>query len=240
MAESTFPLEGYIKFIKAHETILALILGVVLVFGAIDKVGGWYTEHDHVVANTEALKVQADATVNAAVAKQYAADAAKMQEMQTASDAKQTALNNQIVAMATALLQQQKKDAVMPPSDLVARWNVLVPAAAASITNGQITLPEAGAVATVQQLEEVPVQKQQLADANTKYDLESGLLVQSQKTNADLITQVTGLKTTIVDNTKQCEADKKIIKDAARKSKWHYFAGGAITTLIALAKFGLL
>jgi hypothetical protein len=128
----------------------------------------------------------------------------------------------------------------MTPTELTNRWNILVPTANASVTNGQVTLPEAGAVATVQQLEEVPVQKQQLADANTKYDLESGLLVQSQKTNADLITQVTGLKTTIVDNTKQCEADKKIIKDAARKSKWHYFAGGAITTLIALAKFGLL
>jgi hypothetical protein len=123
---------------------------------------------------------------------------------------------------------------------LVARWNVLVPAAAASITNGQVTLPQAGAVATVQQLEVVPEQAKKIDALNQKYDLESGLLVESQKTNADLITQVTGLKTTIVDNTKQCEADKKIIKDAARKSKWHYFAGGAVTTLIALAKFGLL
>ena len=233
-------IDTYIKFFKAHEKILVGVLASLLIYGCVANINDRIASHDNLNFKASVIKTQQDATVNAAVAQQYAADAAKMQEMQAASDAKQTALNNQIVAMATALLQQQKKDAVMTPTELTDRWNILVPAANASITNGQVTLPEAGAVATVQQLEEVPVQKQQLADANTKYDLESGLLVQSQKTNADLITQVTGLKTTIVDNTKQCEADKKIIKDAARKSKWHYFAGGAITTLIALAKFGLL
>ena len=233
-------IETYIKFIKAHETILGLVLAAAVIWGVSGKVENIIAAHDKSNQTTQAIIVNADVAKNVAVAQQAAIDAAKMQEMQAASDAKQTALNNQIVAMATALIQQQKKDAVMTPTELTDRWNILVPAANASITNGQVTLPEAGAVATVQQLEEVPVQKQQLADANTKYDLESGLLVQSQKTNADLITQVTGLKTTIVDNTKQCEADKKIIKDAARKSKWHYFAGGAITTLIALAKFGLL
>ena len=233
-------IDTYIKFFKAHEKILIGVLASFLIYGCVANINDRIASRDNLNFKASVIKTQQDATVNAAVAQQYAADAAKMQEMQAASDAKQTALNNQIVAMATALLQQQKKDAVMTPTELTDRWNILVPAANASITNGQVTLPEAGAVATVQQLEEVPVQKQQLADANTKYDLESGLLVQSQKTNADLITQVTGLKTTIVDNTKQCEADKKIIKDAARKSKWHYFAGGAVTTLIALAKFGLL
>ena len=227
-------------YVKLHERLIGLVLAAAVIWGVSGKIENIIAAHDKANQTTQAIIVNADVAKNAAVAQQYAADAAKMQEMQAASDAKQTALNNQIVAMATALIQQQKKDAVMTPAELTDRWNILVPAANASITNGQVTLPEAGAVATVQQLEEVPVQKQQLADANTKYDLESGLLVQSQKTNADLITQVTGLKTTIVDNTKQCEADKKIIKDAARKSKWHYFAGGAITTLIALAKFGLL
>ena len=227
-------------YVKLHERLIGLVLAAAVIWGVSGKIENIISAHDKSNQTTQAIIVNADAAKNVAVAQQVAIDAAKMQEMQAASDAKQTALNNQIVAMATALLQQQKKDAVMTPTELTDRWNILVPTANASVTNGQVTLPEAGAVATVQQLEEVPVQKQQLADANTKYDLESGLLVQSQKTNADLITQVTGLKTTIVDNTKQCEADKKIIKDAARKSKWHYFAGGAITTLIALAKFGLL
>ena len=233
-------IDTYIKFFKAHEKILIGVLASFLIYGCVANINDRIASRDNLNFKASVIKTQQDATVNAAVAQQYAADAAKMQEMQAASDAKQTALNNQIVAMATALIQQQKKDAVMTPTELTNRWNILVPTANASVTNGQVTLPEAGAVATVQQLEVVPEQAKKIDALNQKYDLESGLLVESQKTNADLITQVTGLKTTIVDNTKQCEADKKIIKDAARKSKWHYFAGGAITTLIALAKFGLL
>jgi hypothetical protein len=233
-------IDTYIKFFKAHEKILIGVLASFLIYGCVANINDRIASRDNLNFKASVIKTQQDATVNAAVSQQYAADAAKMQEMQAASDAKQTALNNQIVAMATALLQQQKKDAVMTPTELTDRWNILVPTADASITNGQVTLPQAGAVATVQQLEVVPEQAKKIDALNQKYDLESGLLVESQKTNADLITQVTGLKTTIVDNTKQCEADKKIIKDAARKSKWHYFAGGAVTTLIALAKFGLL
>ena len=214
-------IDTYIKFFKAHEKILIGVLASFLIYGCVANINDRIASRDNLNFKASVIKTQQDATVNAAVAQQYAADAAKMQEMQAASDAKQTALNNQIVAMATALLQQQKKDAVMTPTELTDRWNILVPTADASITNGQVTLPEAGAVATVQQLEVVPEQAKKIDALNQKYDLESGLLVQSQKTNADLITQVTGLKTTLVDSAKKCEDDKKVIKDDARKrERW--------------------
>jgi len=214
-------IDTYIKFFKAHEKILIGVLASLLIYGCVANINDRIASHDNLNFKASVIKTQQDATVNAAVAQQYAADAAKMQEMQAASDAKQTALNNQIVAMATALLQQQKKDAVMTPTELTDRWNILVPTANASVTNGQVTLPEAGAVATVQQLEVVPEQAKKIDALNQKYDLESGLLVESQKTNADLITQVTGLKTTLVDSAKKCEDDKKVIKDDARKrERW--------------------
>jgi hypothetical protein len=214
-------IETYIAFIKAHETILGLVLAAAVIWGMSGKVENIIAAHDKSNQTTQAIIVNADVAKNVAVAQQAAIDAAKMQEMQAASDAKQTALNNQIVAMATALIQQQKKDAVMTPTELTNRWNILVPTANASVTNGQVTLPEAGAVATVQQLEVVPEQAKKIDALNQKYDLESGLLVESQKTNADLITQVTGLKTTLVDSAKKCEDDKKVIKDDARKrERW--------------------
>ena len=214
-------IETYIAFIKAHETILGLVLAAAVIWGVSGKVENIIAAHDKSNQTTQAIIVNADVAKNVAVAQQAAIDAAKMQEMQAASDAKQTALNNQIVAMATALIQQQKKDAVMTPTELTDRWNILVPTADASVTNGQVTLPEAGAVATVQQLEVVPEQAKKIDALNQKYDLESGLLVESQKTNADLITQVTGLKTTLVDSAKKCEDDKKVIKDDARKrERW--------------------
>ena len=214
-------IETYIAFIKAHETILGLVLAAAVIWGVSGKVENIIAAHDKSNQTTQAIIVNADVAKNVAVAQQAAIDAAKMQEMQAASDAKQTALNNQIVAMATALIQQQKKDAVMTPTELTNRWNILVPTANASVTNGQVTLPEAGAVATVQQLEMVPEQAKKIDALNQKYDLESGLLVQSQKTDTDLQSQVTGLKTTLVDSAKKCEDDKKVIKDDARKrERW--------------------
>jgi hypothetical protein len=208
-------------YVKLHERLIGLVLAAAVIWGVSGKIENIIAAHDKANQTTQAIIVNADAAKNAAVAQQYAADAAKMQEMQAASDAKQTALNNQIVAMATALIQQQKKDAVMTPTELTDRWNILVPTADASVTNGQVTLPEAGAVATVQQLEVVPEQAKKIDALNQKYDLESGLLVQSQKTDTDLQSQVTGLKTTLVDSAKKCEDDKKVIKDDARKrERW--------------------
>jgi len=211
----------YIKFIKAHETILLLVLAAAVIFGVAGKIENIIAAHDKANQTTQAIIVNADVAKNVAVAQQVAIDDATMKQMQAVSDAKQTVLSNQIIAMATALVNQRKTDAAMTPTELTDRWNVLVPNAGASITNGQVTLPQAGAVATVQELESVPVQEKQIDALNQKYDLESGLLVQSQKTDTDLQSQVTGLKTTLVDSTKKCEDDKKVIKDDARKrERW--------------------
>ena len=104
-----------------------------------------------------------------------------------------------------------------------------MPTAQATVTSTGIALPETGAVATVQQLELVPVQQQELAVAQQRLAIEDGLLVQSQKTNADLESQVTGLKVTAVDTAKKCEDDKKVIIAQARKSKGKWFIFGFAT-----------
>lgn len=233
-------LDTYITFFKAHEKLLLSGVLVLALFGGIERIDSLVVKHDKANQTTQAIIVNADDKKDAAIAQQVASDNTTMKQMQAASDAKQTALNNQIIALATALVNQQKSDAAMTPTELADRWNVLVPNAGVSVTNGQVTIPEAGAVATVQQLELVPAQQQELVVAQQKYDLESGLLAQSQKTNGDLTSQVTGLTKTITDDTKLCEDDKKVIKAEARKSKFHYFLGGLVTAVITLAKLGAL
>ncbi len=232
--------DGYLKFIQAHEKVIITGILALALFGGIERVDSILVKHDKTQQTTQALVVAADVAKNAAIAQQVATDAATMKQMQAASDVKQTALNNQIIALATALVAQQKTDAAMTPTELTDRWNVLVPNAGASVTNGQVVIPDAGAHATVTQLELIPVQQQELVAAQQKYDLESGLLTESQKTNGDLNTQIAGLRTTLVDDTKKCEDDKKVIKAAARKSKFHYFLGGAVAALVTLAKLGAL
>jgi hypothetical protein len=233
-------LDTYVKFFQAHEKVIISVVLALALFGGIERIDNLVVKHDKATQTTQALVVNADIAKNAAVAQQIIADNATMKQMQAASDAKQAALQAQVVDLLARLVAQQKQDAIMTPTELTDRWDVLVPAAGASISNGQVTLPEAGAVATVQQLEQVPVQKQELDAAHQQFALEDGLLVQSQKTNADLETQITGLKTTAIDAAKKCEADKSVIKAEARKSKFHWFIGGAVTVLVTLAKFGAL
>jgi hypothetical protein len=57
---------------------------------------------------------------------------------------------------------------------------------------------------------------------------------------ATLNTEIGSLNLQITDDAKKCQADIKVIKDAARKSKLHYFLGGVVTAIITLAKFGAL
>jgi hypothetical protein len=223
-------LETYLKWLEGHEKMLLVaIVGLVLWF-AIGKIDTVIAHHDQSVASAQALVVASDVAKNAAISQQVAQDTATMKQMQAASDARQAALQAQVIDLIAKLAAQQKTDASMTPSELTNRWNVLVPSAKAAVSpNGEIALPSEGAVATVQQLELVPVQQQELVVAQQRLTIEDGLLVQSQKTNSDLNAEITGLKTTAVDTAKKCEDDKKVIIAQARKSKGKWFLFGFAT-----------
>jgi hypothetical protein len=222
-------LDQYIKWVEAHERhLLILAVGLVL-WAGISRIDTLVAHHDQSVASAQALVVASDVAKNAAISQQVAQDTATMKQMQAASDARQAALQAQVIDLIAKLAAQQKTDASMTPSDLTNRWNVLVPNAGATPVAAGVALPSAGALATVQQLEEIPVQAKEIDAANQRLAIEDGLLVQSQKTNADLESQVTGLKVTAVDTAKKCEDDKKVIIAQARKSKGKWFIFGFAT-----------
>jgi hypothetical protein len=222
-------LETYLKWLAGHEKLLLVaIVGLGLWF-AIGKIDTVIAHHDQAQASAQAIVVAADVAKNAAISQQVAQDTATMKQMQAESDAKQAALQAQVIDLIAKLAAQQKTDASMTPSELTNRWNVLVPNAGATPVAAGVALPSAGALATVQQLEEIPVQAKEIDAANQRLAIEDGLLVQSQKTNADLESQVTGLKVTAVDTAKKCEDDKKVIIAQARKSKGKWFLFGFAT-----------
>jgi hypothetical protein len=233
-------LDSYIKFFAAHEKVILALVAAGALLGGVSKIDSLIVNHDKANLAAQALVVNADLAKNAAIAQQVLSDNATMKQMQAASDAKQAALQAQVLSLIATLASQQKKDATMTPTELTARWNTLVPNASASVTPSGVTLPSAGAVATVQQLEIIPVQAKELDASNQRLVIEDGLLVQAQKTNGDLTTQVTGLKVLNVDAAKKCEDEKSVIKAEARKSKLRYMLGGVIATVITLAKFGAL
>jgi len=141
------------------------------------------------------------------------------------------------IALSTALTKQQKIDATLPPTDLAARWNTLVPQAEVTVTTNGVTLPETGAMATVQQLEIIPVQQKEITNDQTLIANGNALAVAQTKQVTDLTAQVTGLKLQSVDDAKVCQAQIAVVKADARRSKRRWFAAGFVAG-IATRIFG--
>ncbi len=222
-----------LSWLQRHERIiLALIAGVVLWF-AIGKIDTLIANHDH--ANLQQAQVAAavQEEKNQALAAQIAQQAAEYKALAEKVEAQNAALEQANVNLATALTKQQKTDAALPPTELVARWNTLVPAAGSTVTPEGVTLPSTGAVATVQQLEKVPVLAAQL---DNEIAIESGmqkLLDASEGRVVTLNDQVTGLKTQAVLDAKVCSDQIAVVKADARKSKRKWFIVGYIAGFLS-------
>jgi hypothetical protein len=224
--------DTWIKFIEAHERLLLVaVAGLVLWFG-IGRIDTLIQNHDNanlqqakIVAVTQADKTQALAAQSAQQAAQYQALAAKL-------DAQNAALVVANTELATALAKQQKTDSTLPPSDLVARWNTMVPQADATVTPSGVDLPETGAIATVQQLELVPVQQQKLVNAQTELTNAQSLLTAEGQQIATLNTEVGSLRLQQVDDAKVCAVQISTVKAEARKSKRHWFYAGVVVGFI--------
>ena len=217
----TITLGSISSAIERHEKlILALILSLVI-WGAIGKVKDTIAAHDQtvlqqaqIVANTQASK---DATT-AALAQQQAA---AFQAQAAAAEKEKAALIAANTQLQTALAGQQKTDASLPPTELVQRWDVLVPNAGATVTPSGVTLPETGAVATVQQLELVPAQQQELANVQNELKTDDGLLQSAAGLNKTLTDQVSGLQLEIKDDKALCTQELSVQKDTYEKKLRH-------------------
>ena len=116
-------------YLKSHERLVLLaIAGLVLWFG-IGKIDTLIQNHDN--ANLQQAKVtaQSQADKTAAIAEQVQVQATQYQALASKLGAQNQALVQANVQATLALAQRQKTDATLPPTELVARWNALVPSA---------------------------------------------------------------------------------------------------------------
>jgi hypothetical protein len=225
------------EIFKTHEKlILALVAAGVLWF-AIGKIDTLIQHHDDANLKQAQTIAAVQSQKDAAIAAQVASDKAAFDALQTKLQAEDAALVQANVALATALTKQQKTDATLPPTDLVARWNSLVPSANVTVSTNGETLPNSGAVATVQQLEIIPVQQQELTNEQTLVANGNTLAVAQAKQVTDLTAQVTGLKLQSIDDAKVCQAQIAVVKADARKSKRRWFIAGFVAG-IATRIFG--
>ena len=146
-----------------------------------------------------------------------------MSKLQAQAQAQTAALEQERTALLAALAQRQKTDASLPPSELANRWYTLVPQAKPTVTPNGIALDNAGAVATVQQLELVPVQQKELVEVQQEKLSLQGLLTASAGQVATLNTLVAGKDALLADNAKVCDARIKVVQAEARRSKRRWF-----------------
>jgi hypothetical protein len=225
-------LETYIKWIEAHERLLlAAVAGLVLWFG-IGKIDTLIIHHDQaqLAQATEASKVQAEkdaatATLALQEREQYKALA---QQVATQNEA----LEQANATLTAALSQRQKTDASLPPSELVNRWATLVPQAKPTVTPSGVALDSAGAVATVQELEKVPVLSSQIENEHTQLENAQKLVASEGTQITTLNTLVTGKDAELADNAKVCATQIATVKAEARKSKMHWFEAGYVAGLV--------
>jgi hypothetical protein len=223
-------LETYLKWIAAHEKLLLVaVAGLALWFG-IGRVDTLIANHDkaNLTQATIVDKAQADKDATTAALALQQAEQYKVLAQQEAAD--KAVLVQQNIAFANALAARQKTDATLPPTELVARWNALIPAQVTVTPNG-VTLPSVGAVATVQELEKVPVLTKQLANETQIVGDDAALLTQRSTQIDTLNTLVAGLQTKAVDDAKVCQEQIAVVKADAAKSKRRWFIGGFVTGL---------
>ena len=227
------------EVLKAHEKLILALIAASVLWVAIGKIDTLIQHHDDANLKQAQVIAATQEDKNAAIAAQVANDKATFDALQSQIQAKDAALIQANVALATALTKQQKVDATLPPTDLAARWNALVPNADVSVSNGQAVAPMTGAVATVQQLELVPAQQQELANDQTLITNGNALAVAQTKQVSDLTAQVTGLKLQSVDDLKVCNAQIAVIKADARRSKRRWFVAGFVAGIATriLGKF---
>lgn len=216
---------NYISFIKAHETILLIVLAAAVIWGGFGKIESILAQHDasnlkqaQIVAATQQQKDEV-------LAAQVASDKAAFDALQAKMAAQNAALAQANATLATALTKQQQADSVMTSSQLIQRWQTLVPSAdfdgAPMTPDGGISVSPNNMKATVESLEQVPTLQSELTNAQKIAADDDTLLASSDELNKTQALQIDGLNKQIVDDKAVCTDQIKVVKDAARKrERW--------------------
>lgn len=218
-----------LTWVQKHERLfLAVIAGFVLWF-SIGRIDTLIANHDHANLQQAQVAAQVQQEKNDALAQQMAqhdADVKALDEKIQARDEQLTQLQAQLVA---ALTKQQATDSAMTTPEIAQRWQQLVPDATVKpVPAGGVSLTDAGAHATVAELEKVPVLTQQLSATNEALSNAQTLLTAEGQQVSDRDALITGLRAKAGDDAKVCAAQIATVKAEARRSKRRWFVAGYV------------
>jgi hypothetical protein len=234
-------------FLLDHEKLLIVLVAAIVIWVGYGKITDIIANHDNAQLQQQRLINDAQIAKNQAMLEQQQKDdaiRAKDEADRQAEAAKLQQQNAALVqantALAAALTQRQKQDASLSLPELALRWEQLVPSAGLSTTQTGLGITPEGAHATVNELEKVPALSAELTNEQTKEANLQTMLTSSNESIGLLNQSITdrdgrieGLNTLMVGNKKQCEDEKKVIKDAARKSKRRWFVIGFVSGFVS-------
>ena len=215
-------------YVEKHERlVLALVAGVILWF-AVGRVDTLIAKHDSAALQQAQAVAQVQADKTAAIAEQVQVQAAQYQALVDKVQAQNAALVKANAELATALTKQQRIDASLPPTELVNRWAVLVPQAKPTVTPTGVAVDTLSAVATIQQLEIIPVQQETIKNNQQELSNAQSLVTAEGQQVQTLNTEVGSLRTQLGDNAKVCDARVKVETDKVHKARRRWFVIGYI------------
>jgi hypothetical protein len=224
VAPATSKFEKYCKFVKVHERLLIFVGCLVLAFYAYDKGIAYLDRRDARQATAAQQVVNTDAVTN----QQLTGQLTQLRAQVALDTAQQVA---KIKAAQAAATQHQIIDQTLPLPDLASRWAYLASLQPGDITptaDNKLLLTDAGARATVKQLENIPAMTETIVQ--TDAELAGCNQVSGKKDDV-----IAGLNKQIADTAEARKVDAKAAKAAQRKSwlkgfKWG-FVGGFISGL---------
>jgi hypothetical protein len=217
------------SWLKAHERLIIVVLSIAAALFIGDKILTNQATHDKAISDAAVQQLADQKTENAAILAQVKQTTDQYQVLVTQLTQQNAQLAANVQTRTVVLQQQVKADAALPLPDLGNRWAQLAnikPSDMSASTAG-ITMTPLGALQTVQALEQVPVLTANLADTVTQKENLSKELASSDNLKSQLITQVAGLQTTVVEQDKTCKAQLTTAKAEARKGKLKAFLYGA-------------
>ncbi len=233
MADAVDQIETKIKadlsWLQRHERlVLAVVAGLVLWF-AIGKVDTLLVNHDRAATEQAKIVAAVQQEKNDATAKLMAQHDADTAALNAKLEARNAQLQQVQIELVTALSKQQKTDAAMSTPEIAQRWEQLVPAVTVSpSTAGGVTLTDAGAHATVAELEKSPVLTQQLEAKTEELANAKSLLVAEGQQVTDRDVLITGLRASAVDDAMVCATELATVKATARQGKRRWFYAGMV------------
>ena len=230
-----------LTWLQKHERLVIIFMSLLLAYFIVDKgfsLASSYESHKSQQASSVLSTQAAEVASELAQAKAQLAD----YETALAASTKQNAtLTEAIASRNQTVIVQQQKDATLPPSQLATRWQGLVNNTGVETAVNGYAVTEEAAIATVEQLEQVPVLTQNLKDVTTE---EAGLQTDVNDANA-LISSgkltVAGLQLQLTDQDKSCTASINALKANDNKSKLKWFGIGYVSGFISgiIVKVGL-